>query len=163
MERTPSLSPEAVVKAPLNPRQCGQCSLCCKLLSVPVLDKPGGQWCIYCKPQRNGCSIYDHRPDVCRTFACQWLKDLSFDANWYPLKARMFLYIDGSVRPYVLRIVSDLPGRWREPPYWARIEQLAAEGLAGQTRFDTVVQHGHRFWLILPGKEIELELPNGHH
>jgi hypothetical protein len=143
-------------------RACGECSLCCKLLAIADLDKPGGEWCRHCKPTHDGCMIYDRRPEVCRKFACQWLKDASFGDEWFPPKARMFLFVDGSVRPLVLRIVSDVLGRWRKPPYYDRIQWLADCGISGQPlRFDTVAQYGRRFWLILPGKEIEL--PSGHH
>jgi len=26
-------------------RQCGDCSLCCKVLGIPELDKPKDSWC----------------------------------------------------------------------------------------------------------------------
>src|SRR4051794_5389247 len=33
-------------------RQCGDCSLCCKVMEIATLDKPPGSWCWHCKPAR---------------------------------------------------------------------------------------------------------------
>jgi hypothetical protein len=53
-------------------RQCGGCTLCCKLVPVRELGKPAGQ---RCQHQRHGkgCSIYARRPISCRTWSCRWL------------------------------------------------------------------------------------------
>jgi hypothetical protein len=55
-------------------RICGTCTLCCKLLPVPSLQKLAGE---RCKHQRafKGCAIYKDRPWACRTLACRWLAD----------------------------------------------------------------------------------------
>lgn len=62
--------------------------MCCNILgiSASVLTDPGrtdsnplpifpakpvGEWCRFCS--RPGCSVYDHRPSVCRDFSCVWL------------------------------------------------------------------------------------------
>lgn len=53
-------------------RQCGGCTLCCKLVPVAMLGKKAGD---RCQHQRSGkgCAIYDGRPFDCRTWACRWL------------------------------------------------------------------------------------------
>lgn len=52
-------------------RQCGGCTLCCKLTPVRSMNKPSGT---RCKHQRfNGCSIYARRPADCATWFCRWL------------------------------------------------------------------------------------------
>lgn len=55
-------------------RQCGGCTLCCKLTPVEEIQKHAGQ---RCKHQRTGvgCSIYEKRPLSCRTWSCMWLLD----------------------------------------------------------------------------------------
>jgi Fe-S-cluster containining protein len=137
-------------------KQCGTCTLCCKLLAIPVLVKPGGEWCRHCLPG-HGCSIYDQRPEVCRTFACQWLRDESFGDEWFPVRARMFAYLDNSIRPRLFRVVADQTafGRWRQSPYCERLRVISDLGLR-RGNFDTVAQCGERFWLILPGSEVEI-------
>jgi hypothetical protein len=46
-------------------RECGDCSMCCKLLEIADADiaKPRNQWCKHCKPG-SGCTIYDTRPQL---------------------------------------------------------------------------------------------------
>jgi Pyruvate/2-oxoacid:ferredoxin oxidoreductase delta subunit len=55
-----------------NKRHCGTCSLCCKLLPMPELNKASGK---ACKHQRfgKGCRIYADRPRSCRLWSCIWL------------------------------------------------------------------------------------------
>jgi len=55
---------------------CGECGLCCRLLSIPELKKPQGQWCPQIKHGNNNaksCGIYAERPGSCRSFQCLWL------------------------------------------------------------------------------------------
>ena len=58
-----------------NPSEnrCGSCTLCCKLLGIPALEKSEGQWCTHCAIG-TGCKIYESRPAPCRDFACLWLE-----------------------------------------------------------------------------------------
>jgi hypothetical protein len=137
-------------------RQCGSCTLCCKLLAIPALDKPPGEWCRYCVPGL-GCSIYDQRPDVCRIFACQWLRNESFGDEWFPPRAKMFAYLDNSVQPRLFRVVVDrsAPGRWRQSPYQERLRAISDLGLR-RSNFNTIAQCGDRVWLILPDGEAEI-------
>lgn len=53
-------------------RECGTCSLCCKVLPVNTIDKPAHQWCRHAKPG-HGCMIYADRPVACRVWHCLWL------------------------------------------------------------------------------------------
>lgn len=53
-------------------RQCGECSLCCKLIEITEIGKPARQWCPDWDKGK-GCTIYENRPDVCRNFSCLWL------------------------------------------------------------------------------------------
>ena len=55
-------------------RRCGDCSLCCRLVPVPVLHKAAGQKCRHAKYAK-GCTIYEQRPYVCKTWSCRWLAD----------------------------------------------------------------------------------------
>jgi hypothetical protein len=52
-------------------RQCGECSLCCKLLPVRELRKKGGERCEH--QRHTGCAIYGKRPMSCAIWACRWL------------------------------------------------------------------------------------------
>lgn len=53
-------------------RECGDCTLCCKIERIVEFDKPSNTWCEHCK---DGCALFNkpERPEVCRTFRCLWL------------------------------------------------------------------------------------------
>lgn len=69
------------------PRECGECKLCCTLLTVKeevITGGPGGQQKTefftppgeHCQYECDkGCAIYEMRPYACRRFECLWLKN----------------------------------------------------------------------------------------
>ena len=57
-------------------RNCGTCTLCCKVLEIAELNKPMGSWCAKCKPGV-GCTIHDHKPAECTTFNWAYLSSPS--------------------------------------------------------------------------------------
>lgn len=67
-------------------RQCGSCTMCCKLLAVKELEKPACQWCSHVI-QGKGCSIYETRPTACREFECAWLQG-ALPEDWRPDKVK---------------------------------------------------------------------------
>ena len=56
-------------------RECGSCTLCCKLLGVDEISKPQGEWCSHCNIGV-GCKIYRDRPNECKNFTCMWIAEL---------------------------------------------------------------------------------------
>lgn len=56
----------------LMSKVCGTCTLCCKLMYILELEKPGNRWCQHCTPGK-GCNIYDAKPRSCSDFMCLWL------------------------------------------------------------------------------------------
>ena len=52
-------------------RKCGPCNLCCVIPAIPQLNKPADTPCEHLT--KDGCGIYEDRPQVCRDFACNWL------------------------------------------------------------------------------------------
>lgn len=59
---------------PATRRLCGTCALCCTVLRVDELAKPARVACGELCPQGPGCSIYERRPRICRTYECAWLR-----------------------------------------------------------------------------------------
>lgn len=140
-------------------RQCGTCSLCCKLLRIEDIGKEADTWCQHCKPGKGGCTIYADRPAVCAVFQCEWLLTDLEDA-WKPLDSKMVVHISkGSAKYHYLNIVVDIgvPNRWREPQWFNRIKQLAE--LGHNRNIIVRVQVGRRGWLILPFQE-PIEIPS---
>lgn len=147
---------EAAIKR--TGRSCGECSLCCKLPPIPVLEKPANTWCRHCKPGK-GCGIYSSRPDICQNFGCKWLTDATFGDEWKPSHARIVVTrsraLDGQL-DYLFMVDPAFPHRWREEPYYSAIQRLAALGSAGVARFRTVVLIGSRTFLVRVDKTIEV-------
>jgi len=64
-------------------RPCGECSMCCKLLSIKKrtdgglsdfpFDKPVNTWCKHCLPG-HGCKLFDslELPNLCKQYRCLW-------------------------------------------------------------------------------------------
>ena len=64
--------------------KCDGCTLCCYLFSIPEIKKPGNTECTHmCK---EGCDIYDSRPDCCRGFNCAYLQQKNPDIRLRPDK-----------------------------------------------------------------------------
>jgi hypothetical protein len=58
-------------------RQCGTCSLCCKLLPVRSLGKKDNERCRHQKAGK-GCAVYAKLHTIapeCRVWSCRWLVD----------------------------------------------------------------------------------------
>jgi hypothetical protein len=143
-------------------RQCGACSMCCRLLDVPEVGKPDHEWCPHCRPG-HGCQIYDNRPGKCRGYSCVWLTESKFGEEWFPARSKIVPDLHTGKDGHIfLRFIVDpqYPNRWREAPYYSQIKQLALRGLHGElllggTRCLTVVSIRGKWTLILPNKEIE--------
>src|SRR4029450_3980750 len=73
-------------------RTCGTCTLCCKVYPVvPDLDKPRSVWCPHCVAGK-GCGIHVKRPNICRTFFCNWLLDEALGPEWKPERCKFVLH-----------------------------------------------------------------------
>lgn len=53
-------------------RECGSCTMCCKVLGIRELEKMPNVMCKHVVKGK-GCGIYDVRPPTCRSFSCTWL------------------------------------------------------------------------------------------
>ena len=55
---------------------CGNCKACCITLLIKdeKLNKPAHAPCRHLDNCVNGCSIHPARPQVCRSYECEWLK-----------------------------------------------------------------------------------------
>jgi len=74
-------------------RTCGECTVCCDgWLHADILGHHMGDG-VPCHFLRAGrCSIYQDRPNVCRSFYCGWrLSDSRFPEEWRPDKAGFFI------------------------------------------------------------------------
>jgi len=132
-------------------RQCGDCSLCCKVLGIPELEKPKDVWCPNFSAGA-GCRIYADRPPSCRNFACQWLTDLTMGPEWKPSVSKLVL----DSKPRLLAVHADpaVSKPWRVEPYNAVLKRLAAQGLTRGTI--VLVIERRRSIVILPDREVDM-------
>ncbi len=134
-------------------RECGTCTLCCKVMGIYALEKPQGVWCPHCAPGR-GCEIYETRPQECRTFACNWLVDEGLGEEWKPDKCRMVLVPNEIEKRYVVHVDPAMPDAWKKAPYRQRLMTLMQAGLPlGRLVFIDVAG---KLSLLLPDRVEEL-------
>src|SRR5258708_411434 len=74
-------------------RDCGGCTVCCR---VPTVDKPeiqklSGALCRHCAA--TGCTIYEARPPVCRSYYCAWRTVDIFGDDWRPDRSGVLPYV----------------------------------------------------------------------
>ena len=117
-------------------RQCGDCSMCCKVMRVEEISKPEHQWWQHARPGI-GCAIYETRPAKCRVFRCGWLV-LDMRPHWKPTKCKMVLVRrrdrQSGGRELIVQPDRNYPNAWRRSPYY---EELKAQ--CGQIRIQIIV------------------------
>jgi hypothetical protein len=137
--------------APPATRQCGDCTLCCKVLAIETLAKPVNAWCPHCKPER-GCTIYADRPTECESFNCLWLVNDLLDAHWKPNRSKIVLTT--SEDGIEVRCDPGFPNAWRKEPYASEIREWAISGEASDMTVVVIV--GQRMTLVTPDREFDL-------
>ena len=134
-------------------RECGTCTMCCKVMGIKEIEKPSGQWCPHCLPGK-GCGIYAERPGSCRAFYCLWMQDASFGPEWKPEKAKFVVYVQRNGVNLQVAVDPSFPNAWTKPPYQAQIRKWVASGAErGQFVF---VRIGPRMIALLPDRDVDL-------
>ena len=134
-------------------RQCGTCTLCCKVLSIQELEKPQGEWCPHCAVGR-GCNVYDKRPEECRTFYCGYLTWPVLDEHWFPAKSKMVVVSEVEGTRVAVHVDPGRATAWRQEPYYSEIKQWSV--LASRNMHQVVVCIGKRSIVIFPDREVDL-------
>lgn len=138
-----------VASMPTTPRarQCGSCNLCCDVLEVAQVAKPVNELCKHWETGK-GCTIYDHRPQMCRSFTCSWLQGHLGD-EWFPNRARMVVHFSqGAIN---VQVDPNYPDRWRREPYFGKLCEWSLNGLRrnGNAGYATLVVVGSDKFLLL--------------
>ena len=128
-------------------RECGSCTLCCKVLEVTDVGKPVNQACKHILAG-GGCEIYQQRPRQCRSFSCAWLQGY-LDDHWFPETSGIVPHF--SLDAFNVQVDLDCPDRWREEPYFSKLCELSLDGLrvGGRRRYATLVIVGSERYLLL--------------
>lgn len=118
---------------------CGACSLCCKLLDVPGLAA-AGQWCPHCRPGTSGggCTIHDHRPEVCLGFNCFWRAE-SWPDPLQPSRCKVMFEALPGVETILISVEASRPDAWKHKRILRVISILRSKGrpLVLKTRNDS--------------------------
>src|SRR5256714_12397075 len=95
-----------------SPRECGDCTMCCKIMGITSLAKPPGVWCSHCRPGR-GCAIYGQRPQDCRDFVCGYLRMPELDERWKPSVCKFVISSDEAQTHIKIVVDTARPDAWR--------------------------------------------------
>lgn len=131
-------------------RQCGSCTACCTLLEVTDVGKSMNEWCRHCDAGK-GCAIYEHRPQMCRSFSCAWLQG-HLDEEWFPEKAGMVVHF--SQDAVNVQVDPEFPDRWRQEPYFSKLCEWSLNGIRmnGNRGYATLVMVGSSDKFLLLGR-----------
>jgi hypothetical protein len=110
-------------------RNCGSCSMCCKLPSIPLFGKPADQSCAHAKPG-SGCAIHATRPVVCRKFYCHWMLTPGLGPEWKPDVAKFAIFVRNGGTRITAHVDRGFPGAWKRAPYFRTLKSWAVKGAA---------------------------------
>ena len=123
------LDPAQFKVEPALGRNCGSCTLCCKVFEVPVLEKPAGSWCKHCQPGK-GCGIWETRPDHCRAFYCLWMTQSWLAPEWKPDISKIVITVDPATGFLLFQVDPGSANAWKREPYYSQIKRWSAAYLA---------------------------------
>lgn len=127
----PTLDPAAFVATAAPGRECGTCTLCCKVYDVPAVPKPMSRWCPHCRPGR-GCGIWETRPQACRSFFCLWMTEGWLGPEWKPERSKIVLSVDPVNRFLLAQVDPGAPGAWKKEPFHGQLRAWARASLGLQ-------------------------------
>ncbi len=131
-------------------RSCDSCTMCCKVLAIPALEKPGGVVCAHCD-WGAGCKIYARRPGVCGDFDCSYLLSPALGEEWKPTTAHFVLGYMADVDIVLIFTDPDDVNAWRQEPYRARIKKWAIS----DTGY-VLIWEGKRARVLIGDDEVDL-------
>jgi hypothetical protein len=105
-------------------RECGTCTLCCKVYDVPALNKPAGKWCNHCTPGK-GCGIRETLPDHCRSFYCLYMTEAWLAPEWKPEVSKFVITVDPISRFMLVKVDPGQPKAWQKEPYLSQFRRWA--------------------------------------
>jgi hypothetical protein len=143
-------NPDALV---IPGRECGTCTLCCKVYKIPEIGKEAGKWCKHCSPGK-GCAIHDNLPHQCAVFNCRWRTEQAMLPHWKPEQCKMVVTVNPRNNYIYVRVDPGTPSAWRKQPYYDRLRQLARTNL--ELGAHIVVFVNDQATLIMPDQDVPL-------
>ena len=138
--------------APPPVKSCGECSLCCKILRINVLEKPAGVWCHhFAKGQ--GCSIHTAAPGECRKFQCYWSISETLGEEWRPDRSKLVVWSNTPGR-IIVDVDPSHPNAWRQDPYYFQLKTWSNRD--GPSPLEVLVRIKERMLVMFPEGEVDL-------
>jgi hypothetical protein len=134
-------------------RECGSCTLCCKVYNIPEIGKPAGKWCKHCTPGK-GCAIHETLPDQCAAFNCHWRTVEALPLHWKPDQSKMVITTSALNGYCYVQVDPGAPSAGRKQPYYDQLRQWAKNNL--QDGIFIVVFVNDMATLIMPDKDVPL-------
>jgi hypothetical protein len=130
-----------VSDTPLPVRDCGGCTYCCTVVGVNELNKPAGTKCDHCNVGV-GCTIYEERPESCRTFHCAWVYGVG-NEDARPDRSRVIFWeregqIDGAPKIITCEVDVNRPDAIKTPAIAPIINALLRNGAVVLVRYGAV-------------------------
>jgi hypothetical protein len=134
---------------PAPGKSCGDCTMCCKVYPVPVMNKPRGVWCKECTPGK-GCGIWQTRPQFCRDFHCTYILDGRLGPEWKPNVCK---FVMNWAAKGLLHITVDpaFPLSYRKEPYFTGLKETAKRCM--EKGESIIIFSGDNKFLMLPDGE----------
>lgn len=123
-------------------RSCGSCTLCCKLLAVYEIGKHDNEWCTHCSA-KEGCGVYETRPQSCRDFKCLWLRGVGPD-ELRPDRSKVIMNASADQNSMVLHVDPSRPDAWRSDIFKFVLDRMEVSFVVcGTERHLIRGMHGH--------------------
>jgi len=134
-------------------RECGSCSLCCKVYDIIEIGKAAGKWCKHCTPGK-GCTIHDSLPAQCAKFNCLWRTNEALPPYWKPDQSKMVITIFPANEFIYVQVDPGTPSAWRKQPYFDDLHHWAKNNL--EKGIHVIVFVNEIATLIMPDETVPL-------
>ena len=140
-------------------RTCGTCKLCCTVMSVVEIGKPGNVKCgqLDCKSKRHGCRIYSWRPISCADYQCTWLRGAWGD-EMRPDRCKCVMGVEGTTDGPVLCVYESAPGAAQTDQIREAVDSLVVLLAVENLAISIIAPSGDRILLTTEWNLLE-ELP----
>jgi hypothetical protein len=112
----------------MTKNECGNCTMCCKLLGIPEIEKPPSKWCPHCKVGE-GCAIYETRPTSCQEFLCLWrLSPMGSREDLRPDKVKVVMTATNTGNSFYALVDPGTPDAWEKEPIYNLLCRMVDSG-----------------------------------
>lgn len=125
--------------------ECGECTLCCLLLSIPWMDSAEGELCQHCSPGI-GCNIFADAPEKCKEFECLWKQSPVMGEDLRPDNCGIVFEAYHEEQTVVALVDGHKPDAWTKGEPKKLISMMLMDG--------------YLVWILI-GEERNLLLPEG--